>query len=267
MSTTMSRPTPTDLIRIANAGGYWGDDPYALRRQVRGPLPLDYISIDYLAEVTMSILRKQKGRDPAAGFARDFVAQIEPLLEEILDRGIRIVTNAGGVNPQACAEALGAAARRRGLSLRIAVVEGDDLAPRLDRAPGPGRGPAQPGDPGALPAPGRAGAGRQRLFRRHAGGRGPAPRTRTSSSAAGSPTPASPWPPSCTPSAGAPRTMTSWPAASSPGTSWSAAPRPPAATSPTGARSPPSWTWAIPSPSAARTAPSPSPSTPAAGAW
>jgi hypothetical protein len=134
MSTTMPRPTPRpDLIRIANAGGYWGDDPYALRRQVRGPLPLDYISIDYLAEVTMSILRKQKGRDRAAGFARDFVAQIEPLLEEILDRGIRIVTNAGGVNPQACAEALGAAARRRGLSLRIAVVEGDDLAPRLDQ--------------------------------------------------------------------------------------------------------------------------------------
>jgi hypothetical protein len=99
---------------------------------VRGALPLDYISIDYLAEVTMSILRKQKGKDPSAGYARDFVAQIDPLLEEILAKGIRVVTNAGGVNPQACAEALAAAARARGLRLRIAVVEGDDLAPRMD---------------------------------------------------------------------------------------------------------------------------------------
>jgi hypothetical protein len=121
-----------DLIRIANAGGYWGDDPGALRRQVEGPLPLDYISIDYLAEITMSILRKQKGRDPEAGYARDFIAQAAPLLGQILRRGIRIVTNAGGVNPQACAEALAAAARAQGLRLRIAVVEGDDLAPRLD---------------------------------------------------------------------------------------------------------------------------------------
>jgi hypothetical protein len=119
-------------VRIANAGGYWGDDPHALRRQLQGPLPLDYVSIDYLAEVTMSILQKQKGRDPQAGYARDFVAQVEPLLPELLAKGVRIITNAGGVNPQACAEALAAAARRQGLGLRIAVVEGDDLAPRLD---------------------------------------------------------------------------------------------------------------------------------------
>ena len=120
------------LIRIANAGGYWGDDPWALRRQVRGPLALDYIVIDYLAEVTMSILQKQRSRDPAAGYARDFVAQVAPLLAELLDRKIRIVTNAGGVNPEACAEALAAAARARGLDLRIALVEGDALTPRLD---------------------------------------------------------------------------------------------------------------------------------------
>lgn len=125
--------TGTRVVRIANAGGYWGDDPYALRRQLRGPLPLDYISIDYLAEVTMSILRKQKGRDPQAGYAKDFVAQVEPLLPELVAKGVRLITNAGGVNPQACAEALAAAARRQGLRLRIAVVEGDDLAPRLDQ--------------------------------------------------------------------------------------------------------------------------------------
>jgi len=121
----------TDLIRIGNAGGYWGDDPWALRRMVRGPLALDYISIDYLAEVTMSILQKQKSRDPSAGYARDFVTQIEPLLEEILARGIRIVTNAGGVDPEACAAALAAVARSRGLKLRIAVVEGDNITARM----------------------------------------------------------------------------------------------------------------------------------------
>jgi hypothetical protein len=121
----------SDCIRIGNAGGYWGDDPHALRRQVLGEPPLDYISIDYLAEVTMSILQKQKSRDPRLGYARDFVAQIEPLLEQVLLKRIRIVTNAGGVNPQACAEALAAVARAKGLKLRIAVVEGDDVAPRM----------------------------------------------------------------------------------------------------------------------------------------
>ncbi len=120
-----------DLIRIANAGGYWGDDPYALRRQVEGALPLDYVSIDYLAEVTMSILQKQRLKDPGAGYARDFITQIEPLLERILERRIRIITNAGGVNPMACAEALAAVARAKGLRLRLAVVSGDDIAPRL----------------------------------------------------------------------------------------------------------------------------------------
>jgi len=124
-------PAP-ELIRIANAGGYWGDDPFALRRQVQGGLPLDYVTIDYLAEVTMSILQKQRSRDPGAGYARDFVSQIDPLLEELLARNIRVITNAGGVNPRACAEALAALARARGLTLRIALVEGDDLAPRLE---------------------------------------------------------------------------------------------------------------------------------------
>jgi len=87
------------LLRIANAGGYWGDDPHALRRQVQGDLPIDVISIDYLAEVTMSILQKQKLKDPKAGYARDFIAQVEPLLPEILKRRIKIITNAGG-DPQ-----------------------------------------------------------------------------------------------------------------------------------------------------------------------
>ena len=123
----MTGPT----IRIANAGGYWGDDPTALRRQVLGPDRPDYVVIDYLAELTMSILQKQKERDPQAGYARDFVQQLGPLLEAVLERGVRIVTNAGGVNPRARAEALAAEARRRGLGLRIALVEGDDILARL----------------------------------------------------------------------------------------------------------------------------------------
>ena len=120
-----------DVVRIANAGGYWGDDPYALRRQVLGELPIQYVSADFLAEITMSILQKQLSRDPAAGFARDFITQVEPLLSEVLARKIKIITNAGGVNPSACAEALCAAARKQGLTLRVAVIEGDNITSRL----------------------------------------------------------------------------------------------------------------------------------------
>lgn len=120
-----------DCVFIGNAGGYWGDDPYALRRQVHGELNLDYISIDFLAEITMSILQKQKAKDPQAGYARDFITTLEPVLETCLKRGIRIITNAGGVNPQACARAVLALSKRLGLKVRVAVVEGDDVFPQL----------------------------------------------------------------------------------------------------------------------------------------
>lgn len=119
------------MIRIANAGGYWGDDPYALRRQVCGPLKLDYVSIDFLAEITMSILQKQKQKDANLGYAGDFISQLAPLLKTCKERGIRIITNAGGVNPRACADALFELARKNGLDLRVALVEGDDIAARL----------------------------------------------------------------------------------------------------------------------------------------
>jgi hypothetical protein len=119
------------VVRIANAGGYWGDDPFALRRQLLGPTRLDYVSIDFLAELSMSILQKQRAKDPAVGWARDFLTQIEPLLGALKGRGTRIVTNAGGVNPRGCAEALLAAARAQGVDLRVAVVSGDDILPRI----------------------------------------------------------------------------------------------------------------------------------------
>src|SRR3954469_9695560 len=112
------------VVRIANASGYWGDDPTALRRQVRGG-ELDYVSLDFLAEITMSIMQKQRARDPVLGYARDFVTMVSEVLPEILERKIKIIANAGGVNPRACAAAVIAAAAKLGLRPRIAIVEGD----------------------------------------------------------------------------------------------------------------------------------------------
>jgi hypothetical protein len=102
-------------------------------RQVRGG-PVDYLMMDYLAEVTMSILQKQKSRDPARGYASDFVTQMERILPTIVERGIKVTANAGGVNPRGCAIAVAELARRMGLAgkLTIGVVTGDDLLGRLN---------------------------------------------------------------------------------------------------------------------------------------
>src|SRR5713226_1595200 len=107
-------------IRIANAGGYWGDDLGALDRQVKGG-PLDYVTIDFLAEITMSIMQKQRARDPKAGYARDFVEVMAPLLSTLVERGIKLVTNAGGVNPRGCAEALLAVAAKKEIPIAVGV--------------------------------------------------------------------------------------------------------------------------------------------------
>src|SRR5512141_3316531 len=90
--------------------------------------------LDYLAEVTMSILQKQRGRDPSLGYARDFVGAIESVLPAVTDRGVKVVANAGGVNPPACAAAIRKLATTRSVSekVKIAVVTGDDLLDRLD---------------------------------------------------------------------------------------------------------------------------------------
>jgi hypothetical protein len=120
-----------DSIRIANAGGYWGDDLGAFRRQVELG-PVDYVTLDFLAEVTMSIMQKQRARDPETGFARDFIAQIDATLDLLIERGVRVVTNAGGVNPAACRRALIATAARQGRAIHVAAVAGDDLMARLD---------------------------------------------------------------------------------------------------------------------------------------
>lgn len=121
------------VVRIASAQGFWGDSLEAPRQQVEGG-PVDYLMLDYLAEVTMSILQKQKERDPSMGYARDFVGAVESVLPAVAERGVKIVANAGGVNPVACAQAIRAVLDKhpKGKAVKIGVVTGDDLLPRLD---------------------------------------------------------------------------------------------------------------------------------------
>ena len=121
------------IVRVAAGQGFWGDWLEAPRRQVEGG-EIDYLMLDYLAEVTMSILQKQKERDPQLGYARDFVGAIESILPGIAERGVRVVANAGGVNPPACADAVRTVATKAGRRdrVRVGVVTGDDLLPRLD---------------------------------------------------------------------------------------------------------------------------------------
>jgi hypothetical protein len=123
----------TQSVRIAAGQGFWGDWLEAPYRQVTGG-PVDYLMMDYLAEVTMSIMQKQKSRDPALGYAKDFIPLMQRLLPILAERRIKVTTNAGGVNPRGCADAVAAAARKLGLGgkLKIGVVSGDDLLSRVD---------------------------------------------------------------------------------------------------------------------------------------
>lgn len=121
----------TRTLRIANASGYWGDDPEALARQVQDG-PVDYVTLDFLSEITMVILQRQQARDASLGYAYDFVRMLAPLLPEIERRGVRIVANAGGINVGACAERIAEKAAEQHVRTRLGVVSGDDLMPRLD---------------------------------------------------------------------------------------------------------------------------------------
>ena len=116
----------TSTLKIGNAGGYWGDDPSALKRQVAGG-KLDYITMDFLAEVTMSILQKQKAKDPNLGYAKDFIPMLEGVLPELLKNKTRVITNAGGINPEACAAAIITMGKKLGVNPKVAVVHGDDI--------------------------------------------------------------------------------------------------------------------------------------------
>jgi hypothetical protein len=119
-------------IRIASGQGFWGDLLIAPIDQVtKGPI--DYLVMDYLAEVTMSILQKQKRKDPRLGYATDLIPLIEQILPLCVERNIKIITNGGGVNPLGCSEAILAVSRKLGVNnLRVGVVSGDDI---LDRIP------------------------------------------------------------------------------------------------------------------------------------
>ena len=120
------------VVRVGNGQGFWGDSLIGPTQLVtRGEL--DYLTMDFLAEVTMSIMQKQRRRRPDAGYATDFVDVIERVLPACQERGIRVVANAGGVNPGACAEACEAVVRKLGLrGIRIGIVEGDDILDRLE---------------------------------------------------------------------------------------------------------------------------------------
>jgi hypothetical protein len=119
------------MIRIANGQGFWGDSLEAPVEQVRRG-PIDYLTLDYLAEITMSILQKQRSRDPHAGYARDFVDMIARVLPDLKERRIRVIANAGGVNPAACRDAVLDAAKRQNIDVKVATVSGDDIMDRLD---------------------------------------------------------------------------------------------------------------------------------------
>ena len=121
------------VVRVASGQGFWGDWLEAPRRQVEGG-QVDYLMLDYLAEVTMSILQKQKERDPRMGYARDFIGAMESVFTAVADRGVKVIANAGGVNPDACATAVLEAATKSGVrgKIRVGVVTGDDILDRLD---------------------------------------------------------------------------------------------------------------------------------------
>jgi hypothetical protein len=120
-------------IRVAAGQGFWGDLPDAPVRQVEEG-PIDYLMLDYLAEVTMSIMQKQKARDPNAGYAKDFVPLMKRILPKCVANGIRVTANAGGVNVRGCADAVRNVALELGLAgkVKIGIVTGDDIMGRLD---------------------------------------------------------------------------------------------------------------------------------------
>ncbi|MFJ1755047.1 acyclic terpene utilization AtuA family protein [Kitasatospora sp. NPDC088134] len=117
------------VLRIGNASGFYGDRFGAFREMLAGG-PLDVLTGDYLAELTMLILARDRLRDPGLGYARTFLRQAEECLAQALDQGVRIVVNAGGLNPARLADALGELAERQGLSVRIGHLTGDELLPR-----------------------------------------------------------------------------------------------------------------------------------------
>ena len=157
-----------ESVRLGCWAAFWGDTSTAVDQILDGS-EVDYLVSDYLSEITMALLARARQRDPEAGFVPDAVRVIAPRLAEIRTRGIKVITNAGALNPVACAQAFRDAAEAAGVTLRVAAIEGDDLMPQLDalRDAGAGRhvhrraAPGRADDDERLPrrAPDRRGAG------------------------------------------------------------------------------------------------------------
>ena len=119
-----------EKIRIGCASGFWGDTSTAAKQLVEKG-NLDYLVFDFLAEMTMSILAGAKNKDPDLGYATDFIEQISPLLKHIKEKNIKILTNAGGLNPDSCKRILEIEAKKVGAKLNIAILRGDNLQSKL----------------------------------------------------------------------------------------------------------------------------------------
>ena len=129
---TDNKTAGRDKVLIANGQGFWGDSILGPIRLVNEG-PLDYLTLDYLAEVTMSIMQKLKSRDPGKGYATDFVEMCRRVLPTCREKGIKIIANAGGVNPVACRAAVAEVIRDLGLTgMKIGIVEGDDILGDLE---------------------------------------------------------------------------------------------------------------------------------------
>ena len=119
------------IVRIGGASGAWGDSPGALTQLLGAGV--DYFMMDYLAEVSMSLLARARMKDANAGYPSDFIAYLKAVLPELARRGVKVATNAGGVNPAGCKQALEAVISELGLSMRVAMVEGDDVTPLIEQ--------------------------------------------------------------------------------------------------------------------------------------
>ena len=119
-----------DSVRIGCGAGFWGDSAEGPRQLVESAA-IDYLILDYLAEITMSLLAKARAEDASLGYATDFPDVVTKLAPQLREQGIRVVSNAGGVNPAACKAAIDARLREAGIELKVAIITGDDLLDRV----------------------------------------------------------------------------------------------------------------------------------------
>jgi hypothetical protein len=119
------------MVRIGNAMGFWGDDRLAPKKMIASG-EIDYLTMDFMSEITMSICQKQKEKNPDMGFAHDITMIMDMIIKDAKEKNIKIITNAGGVNPVACGKAIAEVAKKKNISYKIATIVGDDLMDRID---------------------------------------------------------------------------------------------------------------------------------------